>query len=242
MFVNFEVGALEKWIKLKGTEGPHVSHHDVFRPRAPAIAARPLAPTVSHHRRVHETVAALVSTAPTITPPHACAPTLILCSSEKRRPTRLPCFHRHRAPPLSLLTLLPCRRSSVHRTTVNCHRQVPASSPSRTPTPSVSLIVDRAAIHHEESQKRSRCRRVSPLQAPPRRQSCLAMKPPRRHLPELPTDSTLLLDMRASAIDQPSAPSLSFLFGRSALPWTAPVGESLSSPRLKIGFPITVVL
>jgi hypothetical protein len=31
MFVNFEVEALEKRIKLKGTEGPHVSHHDVFR-------------------------------------------------------------------------------------------------------------------------------------------------------------------------------------------------------------------
>jgi hypothetical protein len=31
---------------------------------------------------------------------------LILCSSEKRMPTPLPCFHRHRAPLLSLLALL----------------------------------------------------------------------------------------------------------------------------------------
>jgi hypothetical protein len=71
-------------------------------------------------------------------------------------------------PPLSLLALLPCRHSSTHRATVNCHRQAPASSPSLTPTPSTSLTIDRAAIHIKESQKRSRCRRISPLQAPPR--------------------------------------------------------------------------
>jgi hypothetical protein len=41
MFVNFEFGALEKQIKLKGTDDPLVSHHGVFRPRAPAVAAGP---------------------------------------------------------------------------------------------------------------------------------------------------------------------------------------------------------
>jgi hypothetical protein len=44
--VNFEVGALEKWIKLKGTEGPHVSHHSIFRPCVHAVATRPPVPTV----------------------------------------------------------------------------------------------------------------------------------------------------------------------------------------------------
>jgi lactam utilization protein B len=34
MLVNFEVGALEKWIKSKGTDDPHVSHHGVFQPHA----------------------------------------------------------------------------------------------------------------------------------------------------------------------------------------------------------------
>jgi hypothetical protein len=62
MFVNFEVGALEKWIKLAGTEGPHVNHHVVFRPCAPAIAARLPAPTVSHHRRTPGLVPPTVST------------------------------------------------------------------------------------------------------------------------------------------------------------------------------------
>jgi hypothetical protein len=46
MLVNFEVGALEKWIKLKGTDGPLVSHHAVFRPRAPAVAAGPPPPPI----------------------------------------------------------------------------------------------------------------------------------------------------------------------------------------------------
>jgi hypothetical protein len=46
MFVNFEIGAFEKRIKLKGTEGPLVSHHGVFRPRAPAVAAEPPPPPV----------------------------------------------------------------------------------------------------------------------------------------------------------------------------------------------------
>jgi hypothetical protein len=73
MFVNFEIGALKE-IKLKGTEGPHVSYHGVFQPRAPAVAARPPAPTVSHRHRAHATAAAPVSTAPSIAPPHTCAP------------------------------------------------------------------------------------------------------------------------------------------------------------------------
>jgi hypothetical protein len=71
MFVNFEVGALEKQIKLKGTEGPLVSHHGIFRPRALAVAAGlpppsiltaspcltlPRAPTATAHRldRAHK--------------------------------------------------------------------------------------------------------------------------------------------------------------------------------------------
>jgi hypothetical protein len=46
MFVNFEVEALEKQIKLKGTEGPLVSHHGVFRPRALVVAAGPPPPPI----------------------------------------------------------------------------------------------------------------------------------------------------------------------------------------------------
>ena len=46
MFVNFEVGALEKQIKLKGTDGPLVSHHGVFRLCAPVLAARPPPPPI----------------------------------------------------------------------------------------------------------------------------------------------------------------------------------------------------
>jgi hypothetical protein len=46
MFVNFEVGAFKKRIKLKGTDGPLVSHHGVFRPRAPAVATGPPPPPI----------------------------------------------------------------------------------------------------------------------------------------------------------------------------------------------------
>jgi hypothetical protein len=104
MFVNFEVGALEKQIKLKGTKGPHVSHHDVFRPRAPAVATRPPPPPV-------------LTAPPCTTPPHAptyatlilsalsAKPHLPSSSSRDSTPHRSTSLGRHRAPPLSILTL-----------------------------------------------------------------------------------------------------------------------------------------
>jgi hypothetical protein len=42
MLVNFEVGALEKWIKSKGTDDPHVSHHGVFRRCPDHTSASPM--------------------------------------------------------------------------------------------------------------------------------------------------------------------------------------------------------
>jgi hypothetical protein len=103
VFVNFEVGALEKRIKLKGTEGPHVSHHGVFRPRAPAVAAGPPPPPV-------------LIVPPYPTPPRApTAATLILSalstklhlpsSSRDSVPHRSTSLPRHHASPLSILAL-----------------------------------------------------------------------------------------------------------------------------------------
>jgi hypothetical protein len=99
-------------------------HRPDSHPRAQAVVSHcPLFHRAAHHFPVG---------ARRLSPPHVCAPALILCSSEKTRPMQLPCFHRHRALPLSLNALLPCRRSLAHRTAVNCHRQAPASSPPDT--------------------------------------------------------------------------------------------------------------
>jgi hypothetical protein len=221
--VNFEVGALEKWIKLKGTEGPHVSHHGVFRPCAPTVAVGPpplpvsTAPPCPTPPRA-PTAAALILSA------LSAKPHLLSSSARDSAPHHSTFLPRHRTPPLSLLALLPCRRSFAHHTArqvADC-LGIASSSPHRRSLSASDQLSTRSQSHLLSTVNTS-----MPLPAALRGRR-------RRHELRL---------IRAHLVDPPSTPTATGwhpssvpLLDRRAPSWSGPFGESPApiSPQISL--------
>jgi hypothetical protein len=234
VFVNFEVGDLEKWIKLKGTEGPHFSHHGVFWPRAPAVATGPpplpMPPCPTPPRP--STIAALILSALSAKP---YLPSSYSWDLAPYRSTSLP---HHRAPPLSILVLLlllffvvplpPTRHLKHHRATVLVCQESSSigASPRAKPSPQeVAKAEPTPSALAVRAPHRQPCTSGHPPAQPIVPQALPRPRAARRQLQLQPLSVLRPLTDEPPSVDRP--PPYSSRLGEPLLP----IAPEMSSPR-----------